>query len=655
MGKRRSARVTKAAVSASILDCEETPKASQINARTEHHVENHKNTSNSEHQRDMTFLDSEFEFNAPQFHDFSNHNEDAEHEINVDGWFDKRLPTPKVSRRSSKRKSDAPVEAANDEVFGESRRSTRRMTRASTVAAKAPQYEHNLFQPVMAQQLTPDGQQPIIEEQPKQQSPLKSTVTQVAEMLAEEFEVQTVKPPSEFGSSTASNNTFESPSKKAARSMKPDLHKMKLRTRMPTLGAATAKAAIKKKAMAKRPGLTVPEPFHFHTTLKEHGNEVTAVTPPKSPFEPLAQKVKKFEAKTPERFKSKPVKPQPTKVQDHKLTHPKSPFLRSKLRARPKHIPSREELEAAEMASIQPFKAKPVDPRIVNGSVKSSAPKKNPLTVPKSPPITKPKGPAPPAPPPPRVVKATPLPDLSRPFEAIREHRIVLPDDRFHLPGEEYSQRKRAEFETTLRQQKEEEERLRQFIAQPLPVEILEGPSHLPRREIQLTEPQPFHLHTDERGATYQHAFQEKVSKEMEEKENAARFKAHPLPDLSSKFEVKKSDRVLTEPEDIELHTMVRAEDRRVFDEELRKKEEEQEAERRRQAERLQREEEEGLKVVRQQLVHKAQPIRHYPPIAIKPSNKKLTEPESPNIGDKRRVVEGRISKKRVAAKSSSH
>ncbi|TPX30106.1 hypothetical protein SmJEL517_g06255 [Synchytrium microbalum] len=631
MGKRKSARVASKTTHAD----ESTPKASQLNRSTREHSVPGKQTNDD---------DSKYEFNAPKFHDFAN--PDKSDDVNVDQWFDDRLPTPYVPKVKGKH-NDVAAAAEHSDVLAalsdDLTRPTRKSTRSSAKVAETTE----MFQPVIAKR---PKQGALDDVQPNK----KTTTKDDHEEEEETFTVQTVVDKAKGKARTASAETITK--RTTAKPTQPNLHTMSLRARMPLLSAATSKSAVKKPAApTKRPGLTIPEPFHFHASLKEHGNDVSATKVPKSPFVPLAQKVKKFEAKTPDRFKVKPTKKAATKSHSPKLTHPKSPHLKTKLRARPKYIPSRDELEQAALAAIPAFKARPVDPKVVAGAFKAPPVKRQQLTIPRSPAITKRKAPEPDAPLPSRIVKANPIPDFSKAFEPVREHRVIMPADNYHLPGEEISQRKRAEFETSLRQQQEEEERQRQFMAQPLPDEVMGGSSLHHHPERPLTQPHPFHFHTDERGALHQQTFQNMIQKESEEKENASRFKAHPIPDLSTQFVPKKSTKPLTEPEEVELHTMTRAEERKVFEDELKKKEEMEEILRREMAEKEQREEEQQVKEVRQQLVHRAQPIRHYTGIQIRPSDKKLTEPTSPAIGEKRRAArsEGIAARKGMMKRSA--
>jgi hypothetical protein len=79
--------------------------------------------------------------------------------------------------------------------------------------------------------------------------------------------------------------------------------------------------------------LTVPKPFRFNGVSKK-----TKIQP-RSPFVPMAIRVKSFEKDTPERFKAKPkvyfgLNEVISRILRNQLTLPQSPKLSTKLRAK---------------------------------------------------------------------------------------------------------------------------------------------------------------------------------------------------------------------------------------------------------------------------------------------------------------------------------
>ncbi|KAF9154349.1 hypothetical protein DFQ26_000258 [Actinomortierella ambigua] len=105
----------------------------------------------------------------------------------------------------------------------------------------------------------------------------------------------------------------------------------------------------------------------------------------------------------------------------------------------------------------------------------------------------------------------------------------------------------------------------------------------------------------------------------------------------ASTFFPQKSTKPSTVAEEVPLRTKGRVEAQRAYEQELRQKEklvQEMLAERAREEEHR---EQQQLRTSRQQTMFHANPIRHYPPIAIHRSDKPLTVPRSPLIGDKRK------------------
>jgi len=374
---------------------------------------------------------------------------------------------------------------------------------------------------------------------------------------------------------------------------------------------------------------TVPKPFTFHTASRVNisRNEDSS---PRSPFIPLAVKVRQFMEK-PEKFNTKAAL-KSNKVRSNTLTVPRSPYLRTKYRSKPTVL-STEERVIKEIQDYR-FRANPVDQKIFeNGDIGIPKVQKPKPTEPHSPTITKPKPSRPKSPSPPRVIKANPVPDYKEPYRPVVEHRLIdLPD--FSLPGEEISKRKSQEIEERIRREREELERMREFRAQPLPTD---SPDCLPIRHYYApTHPKEFTLLTDSRGEIYQKEFYERLRKERErEKEN--QFYAQPLPSFEPEVLKKPECPPPTEPISFSFLTDTRMKERHLYDEQRRlrdKEAEEQKEQKLREEEARQTEE---IRRLRVELIHHAQPIRHYSPIVIQPSNKRPTRPVSPMIGEKRR------------------
>ncbi|GJJ71244.1 hypothetical protein EMPS_03594 [Entomortierella parvispora] len=164
---------------------------------------------------------------------------------------------------------------------------------------------------------------------------------------------------------------------------------------------------------------------------------------------------------------------------------------------------------------------------------------------------------------------------------------------------------------------------------------------HAPVTKPKLTVPQPFNLRTQSRGERHQEQFKNKLVK-WKQIEKEHQFKALPLPaHRAPLFVPKKSTKPLTCSAQIVLQTDKRAEEREHYEQERRQKElvlEDIKAAKAREDELRELQE---IRRLRQQTVVKLTPIRHYSPIEIHKSTKPLTTPHSPNIGEKRKRMEG--------------
>ncbi|RUS26201.1 hypothetical protein BC938DRAFT_471081 [Jimgerdemannia flammicorona] len=398
---------------------------------------------------------------------------------------------------------------------------------------------------------------------------------------------------------------------------------------------------IKKRAAVKRnpQDLTVPKPFRFHATTRANAfAEIAQNATAKSPFVPLAVRLQRFESAMPDRFKARPQQPKlAEKPALLEVTYPKSPKLLTKYRSKPTTSAlSTEEREMQDIEKAGHFKAHPVNRKIFESAGDLGVPriKKPELTIPHSPAIHKPKPTPPPPPSPPRIIRANPIRLPEEPFQPKIEHRIIKPKD-FHLPGDEAAARRKKEMEEKLKREREEEERKRNFKAQPKPKQQM-APLP-PARTFPLTQPEPFTFVTDARGEQYQASFREKLQMWQQiEKENK-RFRAQPIPAFTEKaFQPNKSTKPLTQTDNVQLYTAVRAAERRVLDDQKKEREAiDEKVKEKKRKEDMEREKQD-IRQYRRKLVHKAQPVKQYSSVQIQPSDKQLTEPISPYIGTKR-------------------
>ncbi|XP_074776226.1 targeting protein for Xklp2 isoform X2 [Athene noctua] len=438
-------------------------------------------------------------------------------------------------------------------------------------------------------------------------------------------------------------------------------------------------------------GPTVPKPFNLSQGNKRKLEETT------SDYVSLAEQVEAFQKRTPSRYHLRSRKsdegPVPGKLVKARLTNPKTPVLLTKQRFRPTTCKTTAELEAEEIEKIQQykFKARELDRKIFEGGpllpkkipVKEltqpigfelevekriqereskkqqeeehfefhsrpcptkiledvvGVPEKKvlPVTVPKSPVFTlksrtrtsgrdeeKEKEVVP-------VIKANPMPHYGVPFKPKmpeQRHVEVCPFS-FDARDKERQMQKEKKIEEL---QKEE---VPKFKALPLPYFDC---VKLPEKKVKNpTQPEPFNLQVDERGAAKLQSWKQQLQEDLKRQKEAACFKARPNTVVYQEpFVPKKENKLLSVPESFELATEKRAKERQEFERRLANmealKERCQEQLRQRQEEC----EKQKIAKLRQEMVHKANPIRKYRNVEVKPSDQPLTMPKSPNFSDR--------------------
>ncbi|KAK6157170.1 hypothetical protein DH2020_011418 [Rehmannia glutinosa] len=292
----------------------------------------------------------------------------------------------------------------------------------------------------------------------------------------------------------------------------------------------------------------------------------------------------------------------------HHLTAPKSPLLQTSLRARPPKIKSSEELEKEELENVPQFKARPLNRKILEskGDMGIFCNMKKQVTIPEE-------------------------------FHFAIDKRIPPPTAVVDL------------FDK-------------------LSISSLE-PHHekpLPRN----TTPNPFHLHTEERGAEKEKRLAEGLLQKLLEEERARVPKAHPYPYttdypvIPSKPEPKpctkpepfqlesldpipvpeKERKPLTEVQEFNLHVEHRAVDRAEFDKKIKEKEMVYKRYREEAESARMMEEEKALKQLRRTLVPHARPVPSFEhPFLPQKSDKGVTKPKSPKLRVNRRKEKRRI------------
>ncbi|XP_040465698.1 targeting protein for Xklp2 isoform X7 [Falco naumanni] len=444
-------------------------------------------------------------------------------------------------------------------------------------------------------------------------------------------------------------------------------------------------------------GPTVPKPFNLSQGNKRKLEETTSEYV--SLAEQVEAFQKRTPSRYHLRSRKSDEGPVPAKLVKARLTKPKTPVLRTKQRFRPITCKTTAELEAEEIEKIKQykFKAQEFNPKIFEGgallpkkpSVKDltqpigfeletekrvqerdskkqqeeehfefhsrpcptkiledvvGVPEKKvlPITVPKSPVFTlksrtqtssrdeKEKEVVP-------VIRANPMRHYGVPFKPKmpeQRHVEVCPFS-FDARDKERQIQKEKKIEEM---QKEE---VPKFKALPLPYF---DHVQLPEKKVKNpTQPEPFNLQVDERGAAKLQIWKQQLEEDLKRQKEAACFKARPNTVVYQEpFVPKRGNKQLSEslsgsvvPESFELATEKRAKERQEFEKRLAHRE----AIRERCQERLRQEEEEREKEevakLRQEMVHKANPIRKYRNVEVKPSDQPLTTPKSPNFSDR--------------------
>ncbi|KAL3821452.1 hypothetical protein ACJIZ3_007357 [Penstemon smallii] len=327
---------------------------------------------------------------------------------------------------------------------------------------------------------------------------------------------------------------------------------------------------------------------------------------------------------------------------DH-LTAPRSPVLHTSLRARPPRIKSSEELEKETLENIPQFKARPLNRKIFEskGEMGISSNMKKQVTVPQEFHFAIDK-----RIPPPSTAVLDLFDKLSINSEPHREkplQRNTTPDP-FHLHTEERGAEKEKRLFEELMQKQLEEEKARIPKAHPYPY-TTDYPVFPPKPEPKpCTKPEPFQLESLLRHEEeMQREMEEKRRMEMEEAQMRI-FKAQPVlkEDPIPVPEIERKP--LTEVQEFNLHVDHRAADRAEFDKKIKEKEMMYKRYRDEAESAKMMEEEKALKQLRRTLVPHARPVPKFDhPFLPQKSDKGVTKAKSPKLHINRRKEKRRI------------
>ncbi|NXH13800.1 TPX2B protein, partial [Bucco capensis] len=307
-----------------------------------------------------------------------------------------------------------------------------------------------------------------------------------------------------------------------------------------------------------------------------------------------------------------------------------------------KRIQERESKKQHEEEHFE-FHSRPCPTKILEDVVGVPEKKVLPVTVPKSPVFTcksrtrvaakeeeKEKAAVP-------VPKAAPMPHYGVPFKP------KMPEQR-HVevcPFSFDARDKERQIQKEKRIEELQKEEVPSFKAQPLPYF---DQVKLPEKKVKNpTQPEPFNLQVDERGAAKLQSWKQQLEEDLKRQKEAACFKARPNTVVYQEpFVPKKESKVLSEslsgsiaPESFELATERRAKERQEFERYLADVEAAKERRLEQHRQRQEEQEKEQVAKLRQELVHRAQPVRRYRGVDLKPSEQPLTTPRSPNFSDR--------------------
>ncbi|XP_064610815.1 targeting protein for Xklp2-A-like [Liolophura sinensis] len=443
--------------------------------------------------------------------------------------------------------------------------------------------------------------------------------------------------------------------------------------------------------------MTVVQPFNL-TESKKRPEENTGACV----FKSMAETIKDFHRRTPDRFRTKLKDPSPrmrSKSPPHKLTLPKTPSLETRSRSRPVHAPSQEELEEQELEMIKQnqFKAHPVNPKIfthgrlglkkveskpvtqveefsltsdqrvkvnsttnkdkeekfefharpapakiLEGVVGVKPAKKVVPTVPHSPALSvKLRARLPRLQPEQEeecvAVLRRPVPHTGVPFQPHlpHKHSVVEP-----FQFDERDKERWAKKEEKLKQIAEEQNKVRDFVANPLPESVISREITLPAKQPKpATVPQPFNLELDKRGKKRQEEFKHKVEEEVHHLKELTKFKAQDSSVIHKEpFVPKKTGRQLCDITEFRLNTELRAKARENYEQCKKDRQMYMDACQREQEMRRMDEEKAAISQMRQEMVHRANPIRHYKAVEIQACTKPITQPLTPKLCTARRL-----------------
>ncbi|XP_023768846.2 protein TPX2 isoform X1 [Lactuca sativa] len=324
------------------------------------------------------------------------------------------------------------------------------------------------------------------------------------------------------------------------------------------------------------------------------------------------------------------------------LTTPKTPPLQTLVRARPPTIKTTEELEQEELEKAPKFKARPLNKKIFEskGELGLFCNKKRQVTIPQEFHFAIDE----------RI--PPPIPNVSELFDKLSlcsdssAYQKPLPKltapNPFHLHTEERGAEKEKKFVMDIIHKQIEEEKARIPKATPYPY-TTDYPVVPPKPEPKhCTKPEPFQLESVVRHEEEMQREMEERKRKEEEEAKMRLFKAQPILKEDPIPVPEKIRRPLTEVQEFELHVEHRAVNRAEFDQKVKEKEMMYKRYRDEAESAKMMEEEKALKQLRRTLVPHARPVPNFnKPFLPRRSSKGVTKPRSPRlkINERRKMV----------------
>ncbi|GLV33853.1 hypothetical protein CBL_11263 [Carabus blaptoides fortunei] len=360
----------------------------------------------------------------------------------------------------------------------------------------------------------------------------------------------------------------------------------------------------------------------------------------------LAEAVRKFQCGTPQRFHSKKPDSQLQHLKSNSLTQtiPCSPMLSTKNRSRPTTYVSRDEMENKEAEEMRkhPIKAQPVNYKILRAPVLNVKVEKKPSTQIQPFKFTEVKFQQKETP---QVdlyeFHARPAPKSTAPANRPVVRRSIVPPTVAHTPT--FMRKMKAEKIATLR----ENPNNHKVTVKTVDLHY-DGvpPATTTSQKPSRTKPEPFSF--EERDKRMQQRKEEKIQKLLEEEKKMREFHAKPIPKaiagatkmIESKIKMGSNGSISSKnDENVEPNTdknFFKARPATVIHKKpfVPKKEERPLLEF---DEKIKQIEQEEIVKIRKETVHKANPVKHYKAVDILPSLKKITSPQSPMITKSRR------------------